>query len=356
MKRSSLVSIIVLALVVIGIVFYLARPRPNEIEPAPLRATGGTAEPPAESANASTNVVSCAGPINSQVLITDLDARHKWAYSLLHTNHISGALTELRNIATEDPGYPAINLEISQVLLKANRASEAKDAIKLQIEISDCLANLPQRDTQNYCKSQWASEPQSGCTPELLKINRDAHYEAGLVDSALDRIPASRVQALPLSAVAAQPKSRVIPPPVAIPAAAAASPPKEISTAAAPPKEVAAVAPPGETTPAPKPQAPVNIKTTEASEHVGTLAKVCGAVVSKHTAVESNGKPTFVNLDRSFPDQAFTVVVWGVDAAAVGELPSTGNVCVTGTVAMYRGVPQIVLHDAQSWSVASNAP
>ena len=115
------------------------------------------------------------------------------------------------------------------------------------------------------------------------------------------------------------------------------------------------ISPTPATTPAPKPP-PINIKTTEALEHVGTLARVCGAVVSKHTAVESNGKPTFVNLDRSFPDQAFTVVVWAVDAAAVGELPSTGSVCVTGTVAMYRGTPQIVLHDAKSWSIASSAP
>jgi hypothetical protein len=346
MKRSSLVSIIVLALVVIGIVFYLAKPRPNEIETAPLRVTPGPAEPAAEPANASSNVVSCAGPINSQVPIAGLDARHKWAHSLLQTNHVSGALTELRNIATLDPGYPAINLEISQALLKANRAGEAKDAIKLQIEISDCLANLPQRDTQNYCKSQWVSEPQSGCTPELLKINREAHYEAGLVDADLARGAASRIAAIPAPAVVAQPRPRVVPPSIAVPAAAAASPPTEVATAA----------PPAETTPAPKPLPPVNIKATEASEHVGKLAKVCGTVVSKHTAEESNGKPTFVNLDRAFPNQAFTIVVWGADASAVGDLPTTGNVCVTGTVAMYRGVPQIVLHDAQSWSIASSEP
>jgi hypothetical protein len=287
-------------------------------------------------------------------------------------------VTEFRNISTLDPGYPAINLEISQALLKANRASEAKDAIKLQIEISDCLANLPQRDTLNYCKYQFATEPQSGCAPELLKINREAHYEAGLVDADLARSEASRVAALTApAAIAPQPRPRVVPPPVAVPAPAAAPAPKEVATAAPAPKDIAAAAAPADTTPtttptttaattpaitpapattpAPKPP-PVNIKTTEALEHVGTLARVCGAVVSKHTAVESNGKPTFVNLDRSFPDQAFTVVVWGVDAAAVGELPSTGSLCVTGTVAMYRGTPQIVLHDAQSWSIASSAP
>ena len=214
--------------------------------------------------------------------------------------------------------------------------------------------------------------------PNSSEINREAHYEAGLVDADLARSEASRVAALTApAAVAPQPRPRVVPPPVAVPAPAAAPAPKEVATAAPAPKDVAAAAAPADTTPtttppttaattpaitpapattpAPKPP-PVNIKTTEALEHVGTLARVCGAVVSKHTAVESNGKPTFVNLDRSFPDQAFTVVVWGVDAAAVGELPSTGSLCVTGTVAMYRGTPQIVLHDAQSWSIASSAP
>jgi len=376
MKRSFLVSVIVLALVVIGIVFYLAKPRPNEIETAPARVTPGPAEPAAEPASASTNVVSCAGPIDSHVAIAALDARHKWARSLLQTNHVSSALNELRNISTLDPGYPAINLEISQALLKANRANEAKDAIKLQIEISDCLANLSQRDTQNYCKTQWASEPQSGCAPALLKINREAHYEDGLVDADIAHGATLRNAAISEPAVVPQPRPRAVPPPIVIPAPAAAPVPKEVATAAPAPKDVAAAAPPKEiataaapadtttpattttapaTTPAPKPP-PVNIKTTEALEHVGTLARVCGAVVSKHTAVESNGKPTFVNLDRSFPDQAFTVVVWAVDAAAVGELPSTGSVCVTGTVAMYRGTPQIVLHDAKSWSIASSAP
>jgi hypothetical protein len=348
MKRSPLAIVIVVALVLIGVVFYLGTSRPSENETAPIRVTPGPAEGVSEPANASSNVVSCAGPINSQVPLPALDARHKWAHSLLQTNHVNSALTEFRNIATLDPGYPAINLEISQALLKANRASEAQDAIKLQIEISDCLANLPERDTQNYCKSQWVLEPQAGCTPELLKINREAHYEAGLVDADIARGVASRTAAV--AAVTPQPRQVIAPRPTPAPATAVASPPKQVA-AVTPPADIPTPTP---AAPNPAPALPVNIKTAEAMDYVGKLAKVCGTVVSKHTAEESNGKPTFLNLDRGFPKQAFTIVVWGAEASAVGDLPETGDVCVTGTIATYRGVPQIVLHDAQSWSVASS--
>jgi hypothetical protein len=85
------------------------------------------------------------------------------------------------------------------------------------------------------------------------------------------------------------------------------------------------------------------------------VATVCGVVLSKNTAENSNGKPTFINLDRSFPDQTFTIVIWGADAPEVGDFPETGRVCVTGTIAMYRGNPEIVVHDSKSW-YRSNQP
>lgn len=277
--------------------------------------------------------------MDPQAPIATLDARHKWAHSLLQSNHVDGALTELRNIATLDPGYPGIHIEISDALLKAKRNTEAKDAIKLQMEISDCLAKLPQAEAQNYCKAEWVSEPLAGCTLELVKISQQAHYQAGLIDADVARNGATH--GAPTVSVAAvdPPKPRVIKPP--------ASPPTLVTpgVAPAPVEPVAKPAP-----------LPIQLKSIEAGAHVGQLAKVCGAVISKHTAEDSNGKPTFVNLDRSYPDQTFTIVVWGVDAPTVGELPASGNLCVTGTVAMYRGNPQIVLHDANSWSKASAQP
>jgi hypothetical protein len=91
------------------------------------------------------------------------------------------------------------------------------------------------------------------------------------------------------------------------------------------------------------------LKADEASAHVGERATVCGTAVGK-TTTQGNGKPTFINLDHAFPNQIFTVVVFESDAPQTGELPGTGNLCVTGTIALYRGTPQIVVHDAKSWS------
>jgi hypothetical protein len=92
------------------------------------------------------------------------------------------------------------------------------------------------------------------------------------------------------------------------------------------------------------------IPASEAAKHVGERGTVCGLIATKHTVENAKGKPTFVDLDHPFPGQTFTVVIWDSDKAKVGEFPASGNVCVTGAITLYKGVPQIVLHDAESWS------
>jgi hypothetical protein len=56
-----------------------------------------------------------------------------------------------------------------------------------------------------------------------------------------------------------------------------------------------------------------------------------------------------VNLDKTYPNQVFTVLIWGSDAAKFTPAPASWNgksVCATGTIELYRGVPEIVAHDA----------
>jgi len=38
---------------------------------------------------------------------------------------------------------------------------------------------------------------------------------------------------------------------------------------------------------------------------------VCGTVASAHFAARSKGQPTFINLDKPYPNQIFTVLIWG---------------------------------------------
>jgi hypothetical protein len=98
-----------------------------------------------------------------------------------------------------------------------------------------------------------------------------------------------------------------------------------------------------------------NLTTSEAAKHVGDNATVCGIVASVHTATGSKGSPTFVNLDKPYPNQAFTILIWGDDLRKFSPVPSTWNgkqVCATGTISLYRNVPEIVARDAGQISLS----
>ena len=62
-----------------------------------------------------------------------------------------------------------------------------------------------------------------------------------------------------------------------------------------------------------------SISAREAKDHVGQKATVCGKVASANYAVKSPGSPTFLNLDRAYPHQVFTIVIWGGDRSKFGD-------------------------------------
>jgi hypothetical protein len=83
---------------------------------------------------------------------------------------------------------------------------------------------------------------------------------------------------------------------------------------------------------------------SQAKVHEGENATVCGKVASKKTATRSRGKPTFIDLDTAYPNQVFTILVWGDDRKNAGALPRIGSrVCASGVIKDYRGVPEIVV-------------
>ena len=93
------------------------------------------------------------------------------------------------------------------------------------------------------------------------------------------------------------------------------------------------------------------LTTAQARAHDGESAKVCGTVGNQHTAMASQGKPTFLDLDSAFPEQRFALLVWDEDRENVGELPRVGvHVCATGVINYYRGVPQIVIRNSTQLS------
>jgi DNA/RNA endonuclease YhcR with UshA esterase domain len=90
---------------------------------------------------------------------------------------------------------------------------------------------------------------------------------------------------------------------------------------------------------------PQQLTAAEAAKHVGEYAKVCGEVVSTKYASSSRGQPTFLNLDKPYPDHIFTIVIWG-DNRSKFDQPEVKykdkQVCVTGTIETYSGKPQII--------------
>jgi len=89
------------------------------------------------------------------------------------------------------------------------------------------------------------------------------------------------------------------------------------------------------------------ITAAEAANHMGEQGTVCGMVASAHFANQSRGQPTFINLDRPYPNQIFTVMIWGSDRDKFRNAPETyyqdKAVCVTGTIKGYRGKPEIIV-------------
>jgi len=95
-------------------------------------------------------------------------------------------------------------------------------------------------------------------------------------------------------------------------------------------------------------QAEQKLSPSEAKQHIGEHAIVCGLVASTRYAQRSRGQPTFLNLDKPYPNQIFTVLIWGDDRAKFGPLNSkymNKKICVSGDVKEYKGEPEIIATD-----------
>src|ERR1022692_2743842 len=85
----------------------------------------------------------------------------------------------------------------------------------------------------------------------------------------------------------------------------------------------------------------------QAKSHIGENATVCGVVASAHFAASSGGAPTFLTLEKPYPNQIFTILIWGSDRAKFGAPErdyANKSSCVTGTIEEYRGAAEIVAH------------
>jgi hypothetical protein len=86
----------------------------------------------------------------------------------------------------------------------------------------------------------------------------------------------------------------------------------------------------------------------QAKDYIGKQATVCGVVASANFAARSKRQPTFLNLDKPFPDHIFTAVIWIEDRPKFGTPEATlkgKRICVSGLIESYQGKPEIALKD-----------
>jgi hypothetical protein len=69
-----------------------------------------------------------------------------------------------------------------------------------------------------------------------------------------------------------------------------------------------------------------------------------------HYAERSRGKPTFINFDKPYPNQDFTLMIWDDDRPGFGNLGKYAGhqVCARGVITEYHGKPEMVVHDPSS--------
>ena len=94
------------------------------------------------------------------------------------------------------------------------------------------------------------------------------------------------------------------------------------------------------------------IPAKRAKDNVGSNKTVCGLVAGATYAQGNSGQPTFINLDKPYPDHSFTIVIWGANRKSFNVPPERAytnqRICVTGLIESYRDRPQVtVIRPAQ---------
>lgn len=91
------------------------------------------------------------------------------------------------------------------------------------------------------------------------------------------------------------------------------------------------------------------ISPEDAAKYIGQQKTVCGTVSNAQYATNSEGQPTFINLDKPYPDLIFTVVIWGSDRNKFEKPPETlyfgKEICVTGMIQSSQGRPEIIVKE-----------
>ncbi|MGA7966708.1 MAG: hypothetical protein WCB49_12650 [Gammaproteobacteria bacterium] len=85
--------------------------------------------------------------------------------------------------------------------------------------------------------------------------------------------------------------------------------------------------------------------------------KTCGTVAEIYHDTHDDGHPTFVDLGHDYPNQTFTIVIWGNDLPRFNPPPESWQdkrLCVTGRIKLYRGTPEVIAYGPDQIREPSN--
>ncbi len=96
--------------------------------------------------------------------------------------------------------------------------------------------------------------------------------------------------------------------------------------------------------------------TVQARLYKGKTITVCGTVVSGKLSQKSGA--TFLNLDKKFPNQLFSVSIWKDNRANFDYKPEEAllgkQICVTGEISMYQGKPTMNIKSSSQLEVVGD--
>ncbi len=91
------------------------------------------------------------------------------------------------------------------------------------------------------------------------------------------------------------------------------------------------------------------IGTAQVKYFFGETATVCGQVVATKYKINGKSDPTYINLDKKWPETVFTLMVFGKDRINFSYKPeeflTDKKICVTGKVGEFNRTPQIIATD-----------
>ena len=96
----------------------------------------------------------------------------------------------------------------------------------------------------------------------------------------------------------------------------------------------------------PPPPPPDALSWADAKYHIGERVTICGDVIDTRWASDIEGKPTFLDIGKPYPDpNRFTVVI-SIDCRtnfpqAPEEYYSGKHICITGLIEENDNIPQI---------------